>query len=190
MEVSFVSVDLSSMLKKFDAGKADAVIGDFPAGGSKNVLYTRPYLKCGQVIVVNSGSTIQNKNGLVGKAVGVLAGSAAAKVLSRDDIVLKIKDRAPVNYYDYISAFMDLDASKLDAIALDETAGRYYVSQKETQYRLLGDRFPDSEEYAVAVRRNDGRLRNQIQDAMNQMTKDGTTAQISKKWFGEDLTIH
>ena len=45
------------------------------------------------------------------------------------------------------------------------------------------------EEYGVGFKKGNTQLRDQVNDTLKEMAKDGTLAEISEKWFGEDLTI-
>jgi len=39
------------------------------------------------------------------------------------------------------------------------------------------------------LRKSDKSFLNELQKALDEMKADGTAAEISKKWFGEDLVI-
>jgi polar amino acid transport system substrate-binding protein len=41
--------------------------------------------------------------------------------------------------------------------------------------------------YGVGFRKEDKELRDKVQAALNEMKKDGTSAKISKQWFGADI---
>ena len=45
-----------------------------------------------------------------------------------------------------------------------------------------------SEEYGVGFALGNEALRDQVQAALEEMAADGTLAQISNEWFGEDIT--
>lgn len=53
------------------------------------------------------------------------------------------------------------------------------------EYVILEETLKD-EEYAVGFRKGDVALRNEVQKALVELKNDGTLAQISKEWFGED----
>lgn len=189
LEIQFKKADLGEKQKNLIGGGVDCLLGMTDGSGREDLLFTRPYLKDGERFLVSSGSTIRQKSALAGKTVAVLRGSASQTALRADPIAVKLKGGTPEEYLDYYTALRDLDGLKVDAVALDQTAGQYYVTQKETQYRLLGDALPGETRYAVAVRRNDSLLRNRLQRALDEMQKDGTSRTISQKWFGTDLTL-
>ena len=45
-----------------------------------------------------------------------------------------------------------------------------------------------SEEYGVGIRKGDAETVEAINNAFEEMKKDGKMAEISQKWFGEDIT--
>ena len=55
-----------------------------------------------------------------------------------------------------------------------------------TSYRVM-DESLDAEEYGIGFRNEDIALGVAVQEALEAMIADGTAAEISKKWFGEDL---
>jgi len=45
------------------------------------------------------------------------------------------------------------------------------------------------EEFGVGMRQEDTLLRDKLNSVLKQMSEDGTTAKISQKWFGEDISM-
>jgi polar amino acid transport system substrate-binding protein len=45
------------------------------------------------------------------------------------------------------------------------------------------------EEYGVGVKKGNEELQTKLQKALDEMNEDGTAAQISNKWFGEDKVL-
>lgn len=58
----------------------------------------------------------------------------------------------------------------------------------EKKYKILDETLKD-EEYAIAFRKGDFTLRDEVQKCLVELKKDGTLAEISEKWFGEDKII-
>ena len=54
-------------------------------------------------------------------------------------------------------------------------------------YKILDESLSD-EQYAVGFRKADQALRDEVQKILCDMKKDGKLAEISKTWFGEDVT--
>ena len=43
-------------------------------------------------------------------------------------------------------------------------------------------------EFGIAFAKDNTALRDDVQKVLNEMKADGTTAKISEKWFGKDIT--
>lgn len=151
----------------------------------QQLLLSKPYMDNHQIIVVRADSPIKNKADLAQKVVGVQDGSSAVDAINKDDAVAKSFAELK-KYPDNVTALMDLDAKRLDAVVVDEVVGRYYVSKKPNTYKVLDDNF-GTEEYAVAFRKDDQQLAQKIQAALDSMKADGTSAKIAQKWFGKDI---
>ena len=69
---------------------------------------------------------------------------------------------------------------------MDEVVGRYYVSKKPGDYKVLDENL-GVEDYGVGIRKNDIALTNEINKLLEEIKSDGTANTISKKWFGKDI---
>ena len=60
-------------------------------------------------------------------------------------------------------------------------------------YTILQDENGDDaslaeENYVIGFRKGDDALKEKVEGALKEMSADGTLAEISNKWFGEDVT--
>lgn len=190
MTVRFVPIDWDDKEKAFASGAVNSVWGELEPGDrdAANMLLTKCYMKNDQDLLVPRKSTIKTKSDLKGCALGAMKGSSAALAFAGDSIASTLEGGALNDYVDFETLFLALDSDQLDAVAVDRTMGDYYMMSHAGQYRLLNQPI-DSEQYAVGVRRNDSELRNALQKALDQMAADGTSARLSQKWFGENLTL-
>jgi polar amino acid transport system substrate-binding protein len=188
VSINFKYVDMSKGTTNFTNQGVDALWGEIvpDASNSKSMLFTEPYLYDEQMLIVKDDSRIDSSNDINGKAVGAVSGSLADKALSADQN-LTIKGGLPAAYKEPVTAFMALDNGEIDALAVDETYALNRMEQHAADYRLL-DESLSHDDYAVALRRNDSRLQDAFDKALDAMKADGTSAAISKKWFGSDLT--
>ncbi|NLY44140.1 MAG: amino acid ABC transporter substrate-binding protein [Clostridiaceae bacterium] len=152
----------------------------------KQMAFTEPYLENRQIIVVKAGSDIKTKKDLAGKVVGLQEGSSSLQALEKDEETLNSLKEEPRQYSNNNEALLDLSIGRIDAVVVDEVVGRYYISKKPGEYEILEEHF-GSEEYGVGLRLEDKALLNELQRILNEMKKDGTSAKISQKWFGEDV---
>ncbi|MDD4588289.1 MAG: transporter substrate-binding domain-containing protein, partial [Heliobacteriaceae bacterium] len=71
-------------------------------------------------------------------------------------------------------AMLDLKAGRLAAVAVDEVVGRYYISKKPGDYRVLTENF-GTEEFGVGLRKGEDTFLTELQKVLDAMKADGTT---------------
>lgn len=187
MQVEFKPIDWNSKEVELNSKKIDVLWNGLTITEErkKNIAFTKAYMENRQIIVVLPNSNIKTKANLAGKTVGVQDGSSSVDALNNDAATLK-SFKELKKYPDNVNALLDLKAGRVDAVVVDEIVGRYYTNKKPGEYTILSDSF-GSEEYGVGLRKDDPQLLEKIQKALDDMKKDGTSAEISKKWFGENI---
>jgi len=187
MEVEFKPIDWNSKEAELNGKRVDVLWNGLTITEKRkeNIAFTKPYMENHQIIVVNADSPIKGKADLAGKVVGTQEGSSSVEAIEKDESTMK-SFKELKKYGDNIAALLDLKAGRLDALVVDEVVGRYYISKKPGEYVVLSDDF-GAEEYGVGLRKDDKDLLDKLQKALDEMKKDGTSAAISKKWFGTDI---
>ncbi|HHU51377.1 MAG TPA: amino acid ABC transporter substrate-binding protein [Firmicutes bacterium] len=153
----------------------------------KTILFSEPYMDNRQILVVRADSKLNSLSDLAGKRLGLQAGSSAMDALNGAP---EFKDHLAevVEFDDNMTALMDLEMGGLDAVLMDEIVARFYIQQKNKSYLVLDEALA-SEEYGIGFRKSDSELRDKVQAALEEMAADGSLAEISTKWFGEDITV-
>ncbi|CCO22189.1 amino acid ABC transporter substrate-binding protein [Maridesulfovibrio hydrothermalis] len=150
----------------------------------KAVLFTKPYIRDGQIAVVVMGNDkITSTKQVGGKIVGVQKGSPALEAAKS----LKPAAKEIREYDTNPKAFLDLEAARLDVVVIDNIAGRYFMSTRPGKYIALPG-YITTEAFGIAFRKADKSLEAKIQMTIDAMVADGTMGKISRKWFGEDIT--
>lgn len=189
VEVEFKPIDWAGKVLSLNSGEIDVIWNGLTVTPEreKEILFSKPYVYSDQVIIVAEDSAIENKTDLKGKVVAAQEGSSSYDIVTADTEVMDmIKGREVKQYGQYTQALMDLSASRVDAVVIDETVGRHYLTQKPGEYRILEDNF-GTEKYSIGFRMEDKTFRDEIDRVLAEMIKDGTAVEISKKWFGEDI---
>lgn len=152
----------------------------------EKVLFSKPYLKNKQVVVVLADSDINTLADLEGKTVAAQAESSAiAAIDSKPEVKSTFKGLATFETND--QCLMDLEAGRSDAVVADEVLLRYYISQKgEEKYKVLEEDFGD-EEYGIGARKEDTALIEAVNQALEKLKENGKTAEISNTWFHSDI---
>lgn len=193
LDVEFKPTEWSGIIFALKGGNIDVIWNGLTITDTrkKQINFTKPYLANRQSIVTLNKSNVNSKQELKNKIVGVQLGSSADSAVMSDTIYKSLKN---VKKYDSnVEALLDLEAGRIDAVVVDEIVARYYIATKEERenkkiYKVLNDDF-GREEYGVGVRKTDKEFLNLLNKTLDEMKKDGTTAKISKKWFGEDIVL-
>ena len=173
---------------ELESGNIDCIWNGFTITGREDDYeWTEPHMDNAQVFVVNGDSGIETLADLAGKVVECQADSSALAALN-EDAELTATFAQLLTTADYNSALMDLEQGAVDAVAMDVVVARYQIQQRDANFVVL-DETLSSEAYAVGFKKGNTELRDQVQGALEEMAADGTMAEISEKWFGEDLTV-
>lgn len=188
MKVEFQPIDWKTKESELSSGRIDLIWNGYTITDERKekVLFTNPYLKNAQVVVTLADSNLTNLDDLAGKVVGLQSLSSASDALNADPIKSKIK--TVTEFADNVSALNDLTNGRLDAVIIDEIVINYYMAKEKDTFKVLGESLAP-EEYGVGVKKGNEELLNKLQKALDDMNEDGTAAEISKKWFGEDKLI-
>ena len=154
----------------------------------QKVAFSQPYLNNRQVVVTMADSDINTLADLADKTVAVQAESSAVDAINaKPEIAETFKNLGEFETND--QCLMDLEAGRTDAVVADEVIIRYYVSKKgEEKYKILEEDF-GKEEYGIGVRQEDTALLEALNVALDELKENGTTQEISEKWFGSDIIM-
>ena len=187
--VEFQPIDWAAKEIELESGKIDALWNGLTITDERKETMdiTDPYLQNRQIIVVKTDSDIQSKADLEGKVVGLQDGSSAVDAVNADELASAME---LTTYDTNILALSDLDIGRVDAVVADETFVGYYMAQNENDFRVIEDGDFGEEFYGIAVKKGNTELLNAIQAALDELDADGTAAEISNTWFGEDIYVH
>lgn len=181
-------IDWDSKDLELESGSIDCIWSGFTINGREdNYAWSYPYVDNSQVIVVAEDSGIASLEDLAGKIVGVQAASAALELLSADG------DQADLaatfgtlqEFADYNTAFVELQAGSIDAVAMDIGVAQYQIKEKEG-YIILEEEL-NSEQYGVGFRLDDEELRDTVNEALLALVEDGTVAELAEKYELSDM---
>lgn len=154
---------------------------------AQQIAFSKPYMHNQQLLVVRTDSPITNREGLAGKILGTQEGSSSINALEKNMDFQKSLSEVK-KYGDFVNAFMDLEIGRIDGVLVDSVVGRYYMTKKPGQFKVIDDKMGD-EQFGVGLRKDDNLLRDKLNDVLKQMSEDGTMTKLSQKWFNEDITI-
>ncbi len=187
VEVEFKPIDWSAKEAELNGKRVDVLWNGLTITEErkKNIAFTAPYMANHQIILVAANSPIKTRADLAGHVVGAQDGSSAVDAIKKDEAVFKSLKELKM-FGDNVTALMDLSATRLDAVVVDEVVGRYLASKREGKYRVLEENF-GTEDYGVGVRKDDTELLGKLDKTLAEMKQDGTSGRIATQWFGADI---
>ena len=134
-------------------------------------------------------TSYESKGDFEGKTIVIQMGSTAQEALDNNaDFTDSLKEVR--KYSNNVEALLDLKAGRIEGVVLDGVVGRYYIAENKADddYRVLSEDL-GKESYGVGLRQEDAAFLAELNKALEEMKEDGTAADISKKWFGEDIVV-
>ncbi|WP_328044244.1 ABC transporter substrate-binding protein [Neobacillus mesonae] len=173
-----------TLIQGLQAKKFDAIIGSMTITEErlKSVNFTEPYYRSGaQIFVAENNNDITGPGDLKGKKIGVV------KASTYKELALKNTDKANIVEYDSdITALMDLPTGRLDAVITDQMVGLPIIKEGAIKIKDVGEPMTHDDQ-GIAVRKDDHEMLKQLNKALDEIIKDGTYEEISKKWFGRNI---
>lgn len=183
-------VDWDSKDMELSSGTIDCIWNGFTMNGREDAYtWSSPYIDNSQVFVVAADAGIVTFADLAGKAVGVQRDSSALSALNDEEtpenIALRDSFASLTEYADYNTAFMDLEAGAIEAVAMDIGVADYQIESRGNGYVMLEELLA-TEKYAVGFLLGNEELRDKVEKTLQEMANDGTFMEIAQKWGLED----
>ena len=185
VEAKFTETKWDGIIAGLDAKKYDAISNQVSITEERQekYLFSTPYTYSYGAVVVNGDNTdINSFEDLKDKDVALtvtsnwaeVAESYGGKIVSTsgfsESIQLVIQGRADATVNDNVT-FLDFKANQPDAnVKIVATSN-------------------EATESAILIRKDDSDLQEAINGALDQLRSEGKLAEISKKYFGEDITV-
>lgn len=176
---------------ELNSGAIDCIWSGFTIDGREDDYeWSVPYIDNSQVIVVSVDSDITALSDLDGKVVGVQAASAALAVLQDEEQQKELADtfKTLQEFGDYNTAFTELQAGSVDAIAMDIGVAQYQIeSRGEGQFIILSEHL-NSEQYGIGFKLGNTELRDTINADLHTLKENGTFDELAEKYGLSDMT--
>jgi len=189
VELVLQPIDWTAKEQELNTGKIDCIWNGFTITEERkqNLLFTPPYLRNAQVIVVKGDSPVNALADLAGKTVGTQAGSSSIDALDdAPEFTASLKE--VVEYQDFLAALMDLDVGGIDAVVIDLVVANDNINRSGKDFRILQETLGD-EEFGIGFRKADNALADKVWETLLAMAADGTVARIATQWLGADISI-
>lgn len=180
-------IDWDSKDMELESGAIDCIWNGFTVDGREDdYTWSQAYVDNSQVIVVAEDSGISSLADLAGKTVGVQAASAALTLLEEGQADLSATFAGIQEFADYNSAFVELQAGAVDAVAMDVGVANYQIKTRGEGYTILSEVL-NSEKYAVGFKKGNTELCDTVDADLTKLAEDGTIAKLAEKYDISDL---
>ncbi|MBR2499674.1 MAG: transporter substrate-binding domain-containing protein [Clostridia bacterium] len=177
MTAKIENMEFDSLLVALQNGQIDAVIAGMTVTEERalTVDFSTPYYQATQVMIVKEDSEIAKAADMADKKIAVIQGYTGETCVSEMG-------------YEYISfkkgtdAIMELVNDKADVVVIDSaTAGKYVADNEGLKIVEDAEAFA-SEEYAIAVAKDNTELLDKINASVEKMLADGTVSELAAKY--------
>lgn len=176
---------------ELNSGSIDCIWNGFTMNGREDeYTFSTPYVDNSQVIVVAENSGIEKLSDLAGKTVGVQAASAALNLLNSEEEggqkALADTFGSLNEFADYNTAFTELQAGALDALAIDIGVAKYQINSRGDGYKIL-DETLNTEQYAIGFKKGNTELCDKVNADLKKLAEDGTVEKLAEKYEIADM---
>ncbi|WP_366924456.1 transporter substrate-binding domain-containing protein [Metallumcola ferriviriculae] len=184
VEAEFVPTEWKAVFAGLDSKRFDLIANQVGINEDRKKKYdfSEPYTVSGaQLIVHKDTDDISSVEDLAGKKVGASQGSNYAEIAEEAG--------GEMAFYPGANEYLaDLAAKRVDAALNDRLFVMEYIMNHPNQnLKVAGEPFNRSE-MAFTFRKGSEELVDAVNLALEEMRADGTLAEISQKWFGEDVS--
>ena len=183
LELTAETAAVSSLIQGLQSHRYDALIASMsPTDKRKAVVdFTEPYYSSGAQYFVRNDSDCESFDIESSATVGVANGTTYAEYLTDQGFTGEV-----VSFESDAIALEDTETGRLDGTITDRLVGLYQLKEASRDMRPCGDPLY-TEGPAIAVAK-DSPLKARIDEALTNIKDDGSYAEISNKWFGEDIS--
>lgn len=174
---------------ELESGTIDCIWNGFTMNGREDdYTWSDPYVDNSQVMVVAENSGIETFDDLAGKVVGVQAASAALQLLQDEEGQKELADTfgSLQEFADYNSAFVELQAGSVQAVAMDIGVAQYQIKTRGEGFKIMDEKL-NSEKYAIGFKLGNEELRDTVNADLQKLLEDGTFDELAEKYELTDM---
>lgn len=178
---------------ELNTGAIDCIWNGFTMNGREDdYTWSDPYVDNSQVVIVPKDSGISAPADLKDKTVGVQAASAALDLLQSDEEggqkALADTFKGLQEFADYNTAFVELEAGSIDAIAMDIGVAQYQIENRGNGKYIILDEHLNAEKYAIGFKLGNEELRDKVNKSLHGLKANGTFDKLAEKYKLSDMT--
>lgn len=176
-------IDFDSIIPAITTGKADMSLAGMTVTDERkqNVDFSDTYATGVQVIIVPEDSDITGPDDLADKMIGVQQGTTGYIYCSDTPENGGFGEDHVTAYPNGASAIQALQTGKVDAVVIDNEPAKAFVAENPG-LKILDTEYV-TEDYAIAVKKGNTELLDQINETLAKLKADGTLQSIIDKYI-------
>lgn len=182
-------IEWASKDAELNNGNIDCIWNGFTINGKEDKYeWSDPYVNNQQVVVVAKNLGITKLADLKDKYVAAQSASAALQLLQKggDQEKLGKTFKEIQEFPDYNTAFSELEAGTVDAVAMDVGVAKYQVNNRNNNYVILDENL-NSEQYGIGFKKGNTELRDKVNADLKKLYDEGKVDELAKKYGIEDM---
>ena len=181
LTLEIVDMDFNSLVSAVQSGKIDISAAGMTVTEDRlqNVDFTDSYSTGVQVVIVTEDSDIASVDDLTGKLIGV-QDATTGHIYCSDDF----GEENVIAYNSGAMAVQALKDGKVDCVVIDQEPAKNFVAVNEG-LKILDTEYV-TEDYAIAVAKENTALKDAINAAMAELKEDGTIQGILDKYISAE----
>ncbi|SEP73683.1 polar amino acid transport system substrate-binding protein [Lachnospiraceae bacterium NE2001] len=175
------NMEFDSLLLALDNGQVDAVIAGMTVTDERKEAYdfSTPYYTATQVMIVKEDSDIKTAADMKDKKIVVIQGYTGETCVQDMGYSYEAFKKGT-------EAVLELVNGKCDVVVIDSATAEKFVGDNEGLKIVEDSSAFEAEEYAIAVKKGNSELLNQINSSIQKMLDNGTVSELSAKYLDMD----
>lgn len=189
IEIVFQPISWDAKEMELETKNIDCVWNGMSRTKEREEMWTlsQNYLNNKLIIMTLPDVKVSTKEDLANYTIGTQEKSSALEVIMADDIFPSIEANLS-QYVTYDDCIYDMQAGRIQVMIVDEVLGQYKNNNLDEKLLVAEVDFGD-DYYCIGFRKDDTELCALVEKGLKALEENGKAAEISKKWFGQDLLL-
>jgi len=181
-KMEFVSMGFDALIPAIQTDHIDMIAAGINATPerAKAIIFSDIYYKDGGYIIIakKDNTTFSNLDSLANKTIAAQIGTVPV------DLAKSVPGSTTKELDSNSQIFMELQAGTVDAAIMDTAVAKYYLKQgADKDLKLVGEPM-QAEGVVLGFKKDNTKLRDDVNKALKELKEDGTYKKLYEKWFG------
>ncbi|MRH41672.1 transporter substrate-binding domain-containing protein [Aquibacillus halophilus] len=177
--IEFKTMDFDGLIASMQSGKFPLALAGISITDERKetIAFSDSYYDSGLILAVPEESDVTSIDDVAGLNVGARQGSTS------ETFLLENTEAEVTAYPEIVTAYMNLEKGRLDAVLYDLPNVKYYIAENaQDTLKTVGD-VMEGQPYGIAFPK-DSDLVEPVNEALATIKENGTYDEIYEKWFG------